>query len=451
MKTNRRNLNGKVISVAVALSEVVTLNGNAQAADSANQVEANVVPNAASNVAFQSDARQPASSAPTASIQQNDFPGISAMPGNRRDLFPGEAPEIYTVEEGDTMFDICDQLINDGSYWPKLWSLNSDVQNPHFIYPGMQLAFFAGDTENPPKIEVVSEDEVVPVEKGGVEEAELVSQGYKGLEKGTEGRSVKVITGLDEGAIIEVIGPADVIDDPSTADGIIFAGKTFSAHDVSIVIPAFIVADKLEPLGEVISGATGERLIGDDKNVFFQLENDSQGGTFTVLRPSGKVYSSRSGDRIGYRYEFSAHIRTSRKHKDGVFEGVVFDSKGGIQPGDIVVNFMSTHRRIPLPKSGVSPTAAQSSVIGFAEYGKTSGAPGDYVLLEKGGLSVGGYYPIYNADDTRDLSHLSKDARESSSKFLGVAKVVDITGEAALAMIVSGTFEVRTGDTLYQR
>ena len=95
----------------------------------------------------------------SSSSGQNDFPGIFALPGIRRDLSPGEAPEVYTVEEGDTMYDICDQLIDDGSYWPKLWSLNTEVKNPHFIYPGMRLAFYAGDTENPPRIEVVSEDE----------------------------------------------------------------------------------------------------------------------------------------------------------------------------------------------------------------------------------------------------------------------------------------------------
>ena len=43
------------------------------------------------------------------------------MPGTLRVLSEEEAPEEYIVEPGDTLFDICDQLLDEGSYWPKLW------------------------------------------------------------------------------------------------------------------------------------------------------------------------------------------------------------------------------------------------------------------------------------------------------------------------------------------
>jgi LysM domain len=383
--------------------------------------------------------------------KKNDFPGIFALPGIRRDLSPGEAPEVYTVEEGDTMYDICDQLIDDGSYWPKLWSLNTDVKNPHFIYPGMRLAFYAGDTDNPPRIEVVSEDEVVPVEKSGIQEAELVSQDITGFDAGSEGRSAKVIQGIDDSAPVSVIGPGDIAADAGAADGIIFAGKTFSSPDFAFVLPAVITSDEIEGIGSIVSGPSGERLAGDDKKILVGLSGGSQGGTFSVLRPSGEVESLRSGDSVGYRYEFAGNIRTLRAQKDGLFEAVIFDARCGIQPGDIVVNFMSTRRRVPVSTPAQGVLSAESSVIGFADQGKSAAGEGDLVFLEKSGLSQGGHYAIFKAESLRDIRHQSKDALNSSKQMVAVARVIEISGGAALALIVEGLSEVRTGDTLSPR
>ena len=105
-----------------------------------------------------------------------DFAGAPPLPGSRRNLARGQAPETYSIEPGDTLYDVCSQLIDDGNYWPRLWSINPDIKNPHFIYPGMSIAFYPGDSQNPPFVEVVEEDEMIPVDKGPVRESELVSR-----------------------------------------------------------------------------------------------------------------------------------------------------------------------------------------------------------------------------------------------------------------------------------
>lgn len=43
---------------------------------------------------------------------------------------------IYLVEEGDTLWDICDQFFDDPHFWPTLWAFNAQITNPHWIYPG---------------------------------------------------------------------------------------------------------------------------------------------------------------------------------------------------------------------------------------------------------------------------------------------------------------------------
>ena len=52
---------------------------------------------------------------------------------------PIDVPAIHVVRKGDTLWDLCASYYANPWGWPKVWSYNPQIVNPHWIYPGDQI------------------------------------------------------------------------------------------------------------------------------------------------------------------------------------------------------------------------------------------------------------------------------------------------------------------------
>jgi hypothetical protein len=62
-----------------------------------------------------------------------------------RPTFSGaEAPDTHLVRRGDTLWGLCDFYFQNPYQWPRLWSYNPQIKNPHWIYPGDEVRLKEG-------------------------------------------------------------------------------------------------------------------------------------------------------------------------------------------------------------------------------------------------------------------------------------------------------------------
>ncbi len=214
----------------------------------------------------------------------------SIPPGARgRDSAPGE---VHSVQEGDTLWDLSQRYLGSPWYWPKVWSYNPEIANPHWIYPGNQVRFFAGGEEVPPRVD-------------------------------TE----------DPG---DVAAPTEL----SGSDLVTVTGKI--GYDVSTARPVttqgFVTQRELDEAGRIEGSPSGAVMLSFPENVYvrFKRKGDVKvGDKYVVYHTTQAVKHPVTGQQLGYLTDFLGTLRVLRVG-EGVVTAQIMDTWDGIERGDLV-------------------------------------------------------------------------------------------------------------------
>ncbi len=92
----------------------------------------------------------PAGGAPTtvyggsSGVFFQDSPRSMVLGSSGRGGPGGPSETVHIVQKGDTLWAICGQAFQNPYQWPRIWSYNPQIQNPHWIYPNEQVRLKAG-------------------------------------------------------------------------------------------------------------------------------------------------------------------------------------------------------------------------------------------------------------------------------------------------------------------
>jgi len=81
-------------------------------------------------------------------------------------------PDQYVVVTGDTLWDISGRFLENPWQWPEIWHINSQIENPHLIYPGdlISLVYVDGKPRLTVKrgtktVKLTPQGRVIPLDK----------------------------------------------------------------------------------------------------------------------------------------------------------------------------------------------------------------------------------------------------------------------------------------------
>lgn len=62
------------------------------------------------------------------------------VPAGYAQTVRADRPDVYTVQRGDTLWDISARFLKEPWLWPEIWQANPQIENPHLIYPGDEIS-----------------------------------------------------------------------------------------------------------------------------------------------------------------------------------------------------------------------------------------------------------------------------------------------------------------------
>ncbi len=337
-------------------------------------------------------------------VAPTDKPGKGEKTGNT----------THTVEKGDTLWDLSQKILGSPWYWPKVWSYNPEIANPHWIYPGNQVRFMATAEEVPTQVEAGTG----PAEEPDVE------------------------------------APA-MIDD---ADRVQVAGKIgYSPKDgVSVRLEGFVTPKEVEEAG-TISGSFGEsEILSFPQQLYVTFKKAGAvkvGEPYVIYRTAAEIDHPVSGRSIGYLTQVlgtAKVVRWSEKEKVATLEIVGdWDDMGrGDLVGPVSQSFFKTVASRPNGKE-----VKDAVIVAAIRHKFSTFAENEQMLVDKGseqGVEVGNVFSIFRQmDSMRHPSPILEPNRLDDAwpkEDVGQCMVIEVKNKASVCMLIRSMREIINGD-----
>jgi len=345
---------------------------------------------------------------PSDGIAQNNQPsqvrgetGYGSSSGSRSEQTDAE---YHVVQRGDTLWDLSARFYGDRREWPRLWSYNPHITNPHYIYPG--------------DIVYLSEP---PEPKDNQQQADRDNQQTDdGPEPGLH---------LATGGFIKKDTPA-------------FVGRVTASPKNARLLGQY---------DTVWVGFGDEGYTQEERNTMNSSEMEDlrdpdsveKGDRFAVIEPGGEL-TNDDGDKIGTKYFVVGAISITETSDERFQTAHVDQTWREFQRGAFLVPYGQQLRAVT--KVPAEQDLAGKIIDGMPpklDYGEF-----DYVFIDRGasdGVRIGNRFFVYQRSEG-----LTNEWQETPDgvpwQRVGRVRVVDITENFSTAVIVQSDQEFQVGN-----
>jgi len=354
-------------------------------------------------------------------------------------------PDTYTIRPGDTLWDLSGRFLNNPWYWPKVWSFNPDITNPHWIEPGNVLKFYPSQDEAPTRVEQVASSGSGTAAGAAPSSDEPVdAEPPRDLEDFSRA-DMKAPATVEEQDEVAVVGPHKVGYVPP--------------RGIMIRRDSFVTPAQVEESGSIVA-AFEERLmltISDRAYARFKGAPPSKlGETYLIYETVRPIKHPVSGELIGYQTRvLGAAVVVARDPK-----AVTLVITGAIDPierGALLGPWTEK------PFRSVNPRAATRDVDGVIVGTRlevlTQVAEQNVVFIDKGkvdGVEEGNVFKVMRSGDPYGLP-LTKEQLSPPNdpslpaEVLGELIIIDVKETTATALVMKSRRELLIGDSVVMR
>lgn len=333
--------------------------------------------------------------------------------GLTKDDLREDAPQVYTVKKGDTLWDIAGKFLDNPWRWPELWDRNPYISNPDLIYPGDRLRLYIVDGEPRVVREPSRPKTEQPRPRTRVERLspKVRSEPVQRLE---------AIATVDRSVVLPYVDRY----------GLLPAG-----------------ANPGEIGGHLVAGAK-ERVMystGDEVYVRLGSSGDREARNWYTFREPEPIRDPESGEVLGYLLEHTGLLRVQGPADGDLFAANVERTYAPIEQGDRLypsATAATKARFMPSPAPPVSCRilrhVGEESLLG----------EGQMVVIDRGakaGLERGNVLSVRTEERTVSDPRSGKDARLPGRE-KGVLMVIQTNENLAFALIMQNTQPIEAGD-----
>jgi len=310
------------------------------------------------------------------------------------EIHTGTLPDLHVVRTGDTLWDISFYYFNDPWQWPKVWSYNPQITNPHWIYPGDLVRLLP--------------------------------------------RGVFVNNATPE--------PGPGTPEPVQPDAVPPPAKKF---EVGIKQTAFIDKKQLDD-SVTIDGSVDEKgLLGDGDSVYLSYPSGKPpqvGQRYSIYVPGSKA---KQGDKVfGSYVTILGTLEVVSVKQDKRARGVIINANQEIERGAKVGPLVKGYKTVPPVPAKVD---AQGTIVGLLTRDQLIG-DGEVVFLSLGkssGLAVGNRMTVVRRGDAypgKMESQVGRDDRRFPARALGEIVIVEVGDKISVGLVTLSVQEMSVGD-----
>lgn len=359
--------------------------------------------------------------------------------------------QTYAIQKGDTLWGISETFFGNPNFWPKIWSLNSDIYNPHEIVPSGIVSFKSGSATEPPSLAVGDAPVAPPGAEAVVDPAAPVAdaappESVIGQYIDLDLSQIKIpppLNGKGSPRAIPNSVPGYVFyRDPSKTAVVEVTQITRAPVDnIPLAVNDFVSDNEIQGPGEVVGTEFGFTTAGEGQEMLIRASGLTSGARVMSVRRLGFVKGQKKA--IAYAVGGMLEVLASVNSSESLYRARVVKSVNHVAVGDILVS-EELPTTIPNMRGTMSPVTAQ--IIG-GEYSteRRIFGPLNVVYLNAGanqGLAVGTHIPVYRNPGSRNANLL---IRENAAE-IGELQVVRVSGGVATAVVIRSLEDIRVGD-----